>query len=659
MIFHRLKLRNFGVYAGEHEIELAPKKKGSPVILFGGLNGRGKTTLLDAIQLLFFGKLNKCSNRGKTAYDKFLLDSMTRSVEPSEGSSLELEFKESNASNEPSFWIKRSWAKTNGKLNENFEVWKGGEKDSFLSNHWLENVDRFLPFGLAELFFFDGEKIESLAEENTAKVILESAIKTLFGVDLIAQLETDLDDLEKRLRKGNSAPAKSDELEKLRKELVLAEEKQSNLTIRSGEIQIKLDKAEIDCREADEKYRLQGGKMAEQRQSVERQLSEIQKRRDLLLDEIRTISSQAGPLMIVEKDIAGLRDQALLEQKVETQNMLLKELGERDKKIIKSLKKAEIDEGARLILETLFDSDIEQRKKATTEQVYLDLEKSDLEKIESYTSKFFEEIRKNVSKLMTDLEKTRDEIKEVEESLLATPEEKSVEGLRSALVDAESNFLRLKAEMATIEEEKPRTERATEELSNKITKLVDAAFDKRITEEETKRKISYAQKTKASLEKYREKIIASKIGKVESLILKSFQRLLQKEKLVRKISIAETDFSIALFDDKGEKIKISRMSAGERQLLAVSILWGLAQASNRNIPNIIDTPLGRLDGSHRDNIVRNYFTKASDQVIILSTDEEIDEKLHAVLGKSVSRQYELVYSDESQSTHVRKGYLFN
>jgi DNA sulfur modification protein DndD len=188
---------------------------------------------------------------------------------------------------------------------------------------------------------------------------------------------------------------------------------------------------------------------------------------------------------------------------------------------------------------------------------------------------------------------------------------------------------------------------------------LDAAFYKRITEEEIKRKISYAQKTKATLEKYRRKIIASKIGKVESLILKSLQRLLQKEKLVKKISISGADFSISLFDDKGEKIKISRMSAGERQLLAVSILWGLAQASNRNIPNIIDTPLGRLDGSHRDNIVRNYFTKASDQVIILSTDEEIDEKLHAVLGKSVSRQYELVYSDESQSTHIREGYLFN
>jgi DNA sulfur modification protein DndD len=659
MIFQRLKLRNFGVYAGEHEIELAPKRKGSPVILIGGLNGRGKTTLLDAIQLLFFGKLNKCSTRGKSAYDKFLLDSMTRSVDPSEGSSLELEFNEGYSSTEQSFWIKRSWIRTNGKLNETFEVWKGGEKDGFLSNHWLENVDRFLPFGLADLFFFDGEKIESLAEENTAKVILESAINTLFGVDLIGQLESDLQDLEKRLSKGKSAPAKNDELEKLRKELEIAVGRQKELSVKKGALQIDLDEAETDCRETDEKYRLQGGEMAEKRQSVERQLSETQKRRGLLLDEIRNIASQAGPLMIVEKDIARLRGQALLEQKVETQNMLLKELGDRDKKIIKSLKKAEIDEGARLILETLFESDIEQRKKAKTEQVYLDLEKSDLEKIENYSDKFFEELRRNVSKLMRDLDETRDELKEIEESLLATPEEESVEGLREALMKAESNHLKLRAAMSTLEEEEARAKREAKELTNQITNEENKAFNERLTEEEFKRKILYAKKTRETLEKYREKIITSKIGKVESLILKSFQRLLQKKNLVNKISISKVDFSISLYDKKEKKLQLSRMSAGERQLLAVSILWGLAQASNRKIPNIIDTPLGRLDGSHRDNIVRNYFTQASDQVIILSTDEEIDENLHSVLGKAVSRQYELVYSDESQSTKIREGYLFN
>ena len=242
---------------------------------------------------------------------------------------------------------------------------------------------------------------------------------------------------------------------------------------------------------------------------------------------------------------------------------------------------------------------------------------------------------------------------------MATPEEKSVEGLRESLMQVESDHLKLKAAMSTLGDEQERADRKVEELGIQINKLEDAAFDKRVTEEEIKRKISYAQKTKATLEKYRERIIASKIGKVEALILQSFKKLLQKENLVSKISISEADFSISLFDQKGEKIVLSRMSAGERQLLAVSILWGLAQASNRNIPNIIDTPLGRLDGSHRDNIVRNYFTKASDQVIILSTDEEIDENLHSVLGNSVSRQYELVYSDESQSTKVREGYLFN
>ena len=99
------------------------------------------------------------------------MESITRGIDPSEGAALELEFGEGYKQNHSGYWIKRSWSQENGKLLESFEVRKGGEKDELLSENWLENVDRFLPFGLAELFFFDGEKIESLAEENTAKTI--------------------------------------------------------------------------------------------------------------------------------------------------------------------------------------------------------------------------------------------------------------------------------------------------------------------------------------------------------------------------------------------------------------------------------------------------------------------------------------------------------
>jgi DNA sulfur modification protein DndD len=659
MIFHRLKIKNFGVYAGRHEIDLCPKKKGAPVILFGGLNGRGKTTLLDAIQLLFFGKLNRCSNRGRNSYDKFLMDSMTRGTNPLEGSELELDFGDGYSKKELSYSIKRSWSKENGKLQELFEVRKGGEVDNFLSENWLENVDRFLPFGLAELFFFDGEKIESLAEETTAKTILESAIKTLFGVDLISQLDSDLKDLEKKLLKTDNKPKEDDELKKLKlrkKEILKLQEK--NILEKTSAAE-NLTTAEENFNEAEEQYRLQGGLMAEKRQGLESSKKETQARKDNILQELRAIASQAGPLLLVENEILALRKQSRAEQNIETQNLLLEELRTRDKKIIKSLKNAEIDDGSRMVLEALFEADIEERKKQSGEQVFLQLEKSDQEKIETYSEKFFEEIKHRIKKTLQALEDTEQEIKNIEEYLLATPDEASVEGFRKAMFEAESDKLKFRAAKELAHAEQERLQKEEESLDRKIEAKEEESSNIEFLEAEIRRKIQYAQKARLTLEKYKGEIISAKIGKVGTLILECFQMLLQKKNLVHKISISEKDFSISLFDKNDKQLELSRMSAGERQLLAVSILWGLARASNRQIPNIIDTPLGRLDGQHRDNIVRNYFTKASDQVIILSTDEEIDENLHSVLGNSVSRQYELVYSDESQSTQVKEGYFFN
>ena len=64
MIFEQVVLHNFGVYRGEHRIDLdvAPEK---PVVLIGALNGSGKTTFLDAMQLALYGKSARCSDNFK------------------------------------------------------------------------------------------------------------------------------------------------------------------------------------------------------------------------------------------------------------------------------------------------------------------------------------------------------------------------------------------------------------------------------------------------------------------------------------------------------------------------------------------------------------------------------------------------------------------
>ena len=93
MILESITLHNFGVYKGRQEISLEPESKKKPIVLFGGLNGNGKTTLLDALQLALYGKLAKTSNLGNQAYDKYLKKCINRDVSPSEGASLELKFR--------------------------------------------------------------------------------------------------------------------------------------------------------------------------------------------------------------------------------------------------------------------------------------------------------------------------------------------------------------------------------------------------------------------------------------------------------------------------------------------------------------------------------------------------------------------------------------
>jgi DNA sulfur modification protein DndD len=87
------------------------------------------------------------------------------------------------------------------------------------------------------------------------------------------------------------------------------------------------------------------------------------------------------------------------------------------------------------------------------------------------------------------------------------------------------------------------------------------------------------------------------------------------------------------------------------------MVWGLAKASGRPLPCIIDTPLGRLDSEHRHLLLENYYPFASHQVILLSTDKEVDHHYLETINAHVGRIYQLCYDDVLGATMVHEGYF--
>ena len=107
-----------------------------------------------------------------------------------------------------------------------------------------------------------------------------------------------------------------------------------------------------------------------------------------------------------------------------------------------------------------------------------------------------------------------------------------------------------------------------------------------------------------------------------------------------------------------KRIDLSRLSKGERQIFILSLYWAIIELSGQDIPFVIDTPYARIDANHRKEISLKFFPNISKQVIILSTDEEINKEYYSILKPYIAKEY-LLMNDESQNkTTIEKRYFF-
>ena len=148
-----------------------------------------------------------------------------------------------------------------------------------------------------------------------------------------------------------------------------------------------------------------------------------------------------------------------------------------------------------------------------------------------------------------------------------------------------------------------------------------------------------------------------KTGVLGETITQCYRKLANKKDMIHKIEMDAETLDLRYLDAAGGLVAKDSLSAGEKQLMVIAILWALAICSRKKLPVIIDTPLARMDSMHRTALVTTYFPQASGQTIILSTDSEINRSYYALMQEYVGDEFTLVFDEQTQSTTISKGYF--
>ena len=293
------------------------------------------------------------------------------------------------------------------------------------------------------------------------------------------------------------------------------------------------------------------------------------------------------------------------------------------------------------------------------EPLILDLGSNVISNMMMLRDEYLEKIRLEAKVILEELEKFEWQATERERLLSEVPDEARIKPILNERDKMIVKVDDLKTRLETAKEVFEKTDRDLISSKEQLVRLLDRRVDDLLERDESERTVIHANRVRNTLGQFRDLVVKEHIERIEQTITDCLNALFHKELLVDRVRLDVNNFDMTLESPDGVMVPADKLSAGERQLLAVAFLWALAIVSGKSLPTIIDTPLGRLDSLHRDRLVTRYFPYASRQVLLLSTDEEIDSNLYKLLQPHVGHQYRLEFDDSTQTTTIVSGYFWS
>jgi DNA sulfur modification protein DndD len=541
----------------------------------------------------------------------------------------------------------RRWSARGSKCVETLLLEKDGRPvDAVPRDEWHGFLQELIPPGVSQLFFFDGEKIAEIARDDPDEGLAE-AVRGLLGIELVGRLRTDLGLYLARHGRRNGGEAEAERLQAVVRDIKALERKIAEANEDLAELASRHASHERAAGTLRQRFVAEGGEAANRRARTEATRDELREQVKRREGELRELMSGMLPLAaaprllhrfgtaLVRSSERGGFDGSALAQRIAAWRDASEPTRQADwqpdhwedlSRLIASLSSAEmvsvdrIEPGERRRMQSRIADARTAAARASVIVHELD------------------ELNRSLRRVEADLVRASGQAAgAVLDDLVSS--EQAVGASEAALKARREELRALEYQKATLEREQDRILKAQTEAQ--------AGEDRAVL----------ATRVATVLQTYEERLLDLKLGQLQTEFVARFNHLARKDGLVAAVRIDRTSFDATLIDRTGAEIPKSSLSAGEKQVYAIAMLWALARTSGRQLPMIVDTPLARLDSEHRRTIVERYFPEASHQVVVLSTDTEVDEDLLGSLLPSVSHSYRLDYQADGRSTLVQPGYF--
>lgn len=675
MYIKEIELNNFRIYKGVNKINLSPEKDKN-VIVVSGKNGFGKTTFLMSLVWCLYGKnmqnvdeLYQKEIGDKGGYGKYIGNSLNR-LAKSEGDtkfSVSVTFRDVKIPEITCNEIKitRTYDIVTS-ASDKVEVLVDGFQNELIQDLTTDGKqdgeeifirDFILPIEIAKFFFFDAEKIVSLAEINSPEQrrLLSKAYTEVLGIKKYEDLKDQLESIQDEYRKKSAKPQEKTEL---------------------SQIIADIDKTQIDIEEIEKSIqKINDEKLEKANASNDIQRKLIQEGNQMTLEQLNKLKEEEAilntKLSILQDDLKELFDLIPFglagETLMEVSTQLANEKNYRTNKFIQE----DVGEKTNKILD-----DIEQEKKSFPTAIPTEIRNFYENQIKNLVRKHFfadaPELPSNFEALHDFSDAETNELNGLVNNLKHTFKEvftrlndeysrskNQLDSIRRKIRDAEKDaedeyISNLRSEKERLDLRVMSIEKDIYDYKEKIGGFKNDIKTLKQRQEELRKKIDDSRKYSSKEEKAQELInklrtfIKSlkeeKKISLEAGILNELNILMHKKGFIKKVAVdinqSGDDVDINLFNARNEKIDKGSLSMGERQMYASALLKALVDESDIEFPVFIDSPMQKFDRDHAENVIKEFYPNVSKQVVLFPLiHKELTESEFNLLKPKISKAY--------------------